>query len=169
MPSYLSEHQQQLLDITRHWIVRAEAVYQRHFPLPEIRFDLRGQTAGQYRGGKHPCIRYNMDMASNQFDAYSRRTPGHEVAHYVVDCLYPGYKIRPHGTEWKTVMQAFELEASRCHQYDLKNLPQRKQRRFSYQCPCQEYKLSATRHNRVQFRGVEYRCMKCGEILQQKD
>ena len=166
MSCNLSEYQQQLMDITGHWVAQAEALFKRSFPMPEIRFDLRGQSAGQYRGGKQPCIRYNMPMAMAQFEAYSQRTPAHEVAHFVVDQLHPKQRVKPHGAQWKAVMEAFGVEASRCHQYDLSKVPQRVQQRFSYKCACQEYQLSSTRHNRVQYHGVEYRCTRCGEILQ---
>lgn len=104
-----------------------------------------------------------------QFEDYSQRTPAHEVAHYVVDCLYPKHGVKPHGTQWQAVMQAFGLDASRCHQYDLTNIPQRKQRRFRYQCACQEHMLSTTRHNRVLNHGTEYRCKKCGEAVRQNN
>ena len=168
MPVLLSHKQQQeLLKITRHWIALAERLHEQAFPMPEVRFDLRGQAAGQYRSGSRPCIRYNMEMAAAQFDAYYHRTPPHEVAHYITDQLHPGSRPRPHGPEWQELMQAFDLEPSRCHQYSLENVQQRKQRRFTYKCTCQEHRLSATRHNRVRHRGVKYRCISCGEVLQQ--
>lgn len=166
MPESAHQQQQALLEITHYWITKAEKLYEQTFPMPEVRFDLRGQSAGQYRGGAHPCIRYNMEMAAPQFEAYSHRTPPHEVAHYIVDCLHPNKHFKPHGFQWQELMQAFGLEPSRCHQYDLENVRQRKQRRFVYQCACQEHQLSATRHNRVQYRGMNYRCIKCGETLQ---
>jgi SprT protein len=167
MPVSLSHVQQQeLLHVTRHWITVAEKLHGRSFHIPEVGFDLRGQAAGQYHGGSHPHIRYNPQMAASQFDAFCTRTPAHEVAHYIVDCLYPRRSIKPHGKEWQDLMLAFGLEPSRCHQYDLQQVQQRRQRRFAYECGCQEHQLSATRHNRVRHRGLKYRCIKCGEVLQ---
>ncbi|WP_456404401.1 SprT family zinc-dependent metalloprotease [Thiolapillus sp.] len=157
--------QQELLDITRRWIDAAENIHARTFPLPEVRFDLNGQAAGQYRGGAHPRIRYNPRMAASQFEAYCQRTPAHEVAHYIIDRLHSGRRVRPHGPQWRELMRAFGLEPERCHQYDLQNVPRRRQRRFAYRCACQEHRLSTTRHNRVQYRGMKYRCIKCGEVL----
>ncbi|WP_456376694.1 SprT family zinc-dependent metalloprotease [Thiolapillus sp.] len=168
MPPPLHDKQQQkLLAITQHWITRAERLYAQSFPMPDVRFDLRGQAAGQYRGGSRPCIRYNLEMATIQFDAYCLRTPPHEVAHFIIDQLHPGNRPRPHGPEWRELMRAFGLEPSRCHQYNLENVQQRKQRRFTYKCTCREHRLSATRHNRVRHRGVKYHCISCGEVLQQ--
>jgi len=159
------EQQQKLLEITRRWIDEAEKIHARPFSLPEVRFDLSGQAAGQYRGGPHPCIRYNPGMAARQFEAYCQRTPAHEVAHYVIDCLHPGKSIKPHGPQWQELMRAFGLEPDRCHQYDLTNVRQRRQRRFTYRCACQEHQLSTTRHNRIQYRGMQYHCIKCGKVL----
>ena len=28
----------------------------------------------------------------------------HEVAHYIVDCLYGFQRVKPHGPEWKSIM-----------------------------------------------------------------
>ncbi|WP_457668721.1 SprT family zinc-dependent metalloprotease [Thiolapillus sp.] len=163
-----SEQQQELLKITRHWVAEAGQLYSRHFPTPEVRFDLRGQTAGQYRGGDRPCIRYNTGIAAAQFDAFCKRTPPHEVAHYIMDCLHPRKDIKPHGREWRDLMRAYGLEPTRCHDYDLDKVPQRRQRRFTYTCACREHELSATRHNRVQYGKMEYRCTRCGESLRFK-
>ncbi|WP_456417805.1 SprT family zinc-dependent metalloprotease [Thiolapillus sp.] len=166
-PTLLHKQQQKLLAVTKRWIDRAEKLHGQTFSMPEVRFDLRGQAAGQYRGGSRPCIRYNMEIAAAQFDAYCHRTPPHEVAHYVIDRLYPGNRTRPHGREWRELMQAFGREPSRCHQYSLKNVQLRKQRRFAYACACRQHHLSATRHNRVAHHGMKYRCTACGEVLQQ--
>lgn len=169
MSVFLSpEQQQELHEITRQWVTRANRLYRRDFPVPEVRFDLHGRAAGQYRGGYQPCIRYNMDIAAVQFDAFCKRTPPHEVAHYIMDCLHPSKNIRPHGREWQDLMQAYGLEPTRCHEYELDNVRQRRQRRFTYVCACREHQLSTTRHNRVQYRKMEYRCTRCGEPVQLK-
>ncbi|HDY82712.1 MAG TPA: metallopeptidase [Halieaceae bacterium] len=167
MSEPLSRQQQQLLETTRYWVAKAESLYGRIFQMPEVRFDLRGQTAGQYRGGSHPCIRYNLELAAIQFKAYCDRTPPHEVAHFIIEQIHPNRSVKPHGTQWQNLMQAFGLEPSRCHQYDLKNVRQRRQKRHAYLCACREHQLSTTRHNRIWHRGMKYRCVKCGEVLRE--
>ncbi len=144
----------------------AEKLHGRNFPIPTICFDLRGQAAGQYHGGPQPRIRYNPEIAASQFDDFCARTPAHEVAHYIVNLVQPKGQFKPHGSEWQALMRSFGLEPARCHQYDMQQVRHRRQRRFAYRCGCQEHQLSTTRHNRVRHRGVKYRCVKCGEVLQ---
>ncbi len=154
-----------LLAVTRHWLRQAEAHCQRTLAAVEVRFDLKGAAAGQYRSHPEPCIRYNPGLAAHQFDAFCARTPPHEVAHHVVAQLNPNRRVRPHGPEWQSVMRTFGLEPSRCHDYDLGSVPMRRQRRYRYRCACREHELSATRHNRI-LRGEQcYSCRNCGEVL----
>ncbi|WP_457676094.1 SprT family zinc-dependent metalloprotease [Thiolapillus sp.] len=157
--------EQALRDATAYWLAAAEKQLGRHFPLPEIRFDLRGQAAGQYRGHPLPCIRYNLELAGRQPEAFLRRTPGHEVAHYVIHQMHPRQRLRPHGPEWRQLMESLGLEPSRCHEFDTGGVTTRRQRRFSYRCACRKHELSATRHNRVIRGQAEYRCTHCGERL----
>jgi SprT protein len=154
-----------LTEATRYWLEKAGILLDRHFDLPLIRFDLRGQAAGQYRSHPRPCIRYNLILATAQFDAFLERTPGHEVAHYIIDQLHPHRRTRPHGPEWRRLMQDLGLDASRCHVFNLDAVTTHRQRRFSYRCACREHHLSATRHNRILRGQAEYRCRSCGKVL----
>ncbi len=162
----LSRNQRaQLRALTDQWIARAEALWGRRLAPVEVRFDLTGAAAGQYRPHPSPCIRYNGMLAALQFEAFCRHTPAHEVAHHVVARLHGPGRTRPHGAEWRAVMQAFGLEPRRCHDYDLGSMPLRRQRRFRYRCACREHELSATRHNRVLRGERRYLCRACGELL----
>ncbi len=154
------------MSLVEHWLREAEHHWQLPFEPLEIRFDLRGRSAGQYRSHPKPCIRFNADMAAAQFEAYCRQTPGHEVAHHVVFRLYPGVRVRPHGPEWQAVMRSFGLDPRRCHDFDMDSIPQRRQRRFRYRCGCREHELSATRHNRVLRGAATYHCRQCARPLQ---
>ena len=154
-----------LAEATRYWVEKAGILLDRHFDLPLIRFDLQGQAAGQYRSHPRPCIRYNLVLAAAQFDAFLERTPGHEVAHCIIDQLHPQRRTRPHGPEWRQLMKDLGLDASRCHTFILDEVPTRRQRRFDYRCACQAHRLSATRHNRILRGQAEYRCGSCGEVL----
>ncbi len=156
---------QGLEEATGYWLEQASQLLERSFDPPWLRFDLRGQAAGQYRSHPRPCIRYNLDLAALQFDAFLARTPGHEVAHYVIDQLFPGQGLRPHGPEWRSLMTALGLDSSRCHEFKLEGVPARRQRRHKYRCACQEHALSTTRHNRVLRGQARYHCRRCGEVL----
>ena len=160
-----ASQRQRIVVLTDLWLERAERLLGRAFEPVQVRFDLRGAAAGQYRTHPCPLIRFNAEMAAIQLDAFCERTPPHEVAHHVVAQLYRGRKVRPHGPEWRAVMQGFGLEPSRCHDYRVEAGSIRRQRRFRYRCGCREHELSATRHNRVQRGEQEYLCRDCRQAL----
>ena len=163
--SLAPSQQRHLVEITRHWLEQAEVHFGRKLEPVEVRLDLRGRSAGQYRSHPHPIIRYNPEMAAAQFGAFCARTPPHEVAHHAVAQHHGLDGVKPHGPEWQAVMTAFGLEPSRCHEFDLSRVTTRRQRRFRYRCACREHELSATRHNRI-LRGEQcYSCRNCGEVL----
>lgn len=131
----------------------------------EIRFDLRGSSAGQLRacGRGQYLIRYNLALLQREGADFIRRTVPHEVAHLVVHRRF-GAAAQPHGREWKAVMAQLGAEPSRCHNYDVSGLKQRQLQRFDYHCSCREHQLSSIRHNRIT-KGQVYRCKYCGEAL----
>lgn len=134
-----------------------------------LRFDLRGRAAGQTRLGTRGKleIRYNLEIAGLQPDAFARETVPHEVAH-VVTWLLHGHRARPHGTEWQAVMHHLGIPSPRrCHDFDMP--PVRRQRRWPYRCACRVHQLSTTRHRRVQQQGIRYHCSTCGAALETLD
>lgn len=127
--------------------------------------DLRGKAAGQvaWRQGE-TRIRYNLDMAERQPEAFIQQTIPHEVAHVVTRLLYP--KARPHGPEWRSVMAYLGItEPQRCHSFHTANTPSKRQRRWPYRCACRDHQLSSTRHNRIQRGQSRYLCRHCGNPL----
>jgi len=131
-----------------------------------LRFDLRGLSAGQTRLGARDNleIRYNLEIARLQPDAFVRETVPHEVAH-VVTWLLHGRRARPHGAEWQAVMHHLGIASPRrCHDFDMP--PVRRQRRWPYRCACRVHQLSTTRHRRVQTQGIRYHCSACGTALE---
>lgn len=131
----------------------------------EIRFDLRGKTAGQVRMGPNgrTLIRYNLALLEREGVAFLERTVPHEVAHVLAYRRY-GPRIRPHGQEWQRIMRQLGAEPTRCHDYDVSGLPTRRLRYFAYHCACMEHRLSSIRHNKVA-KGQRYLCKRCGEAL----
>jgi SprT protein len=131
----------------------------------EIRFDLRGQTAGQAivpRKGK-PVIRYNSQLLQENGEGFIRRTVPHETAHIAAHFLH-GPRIRPHGEEWRALMALYGADPSRCHSYDTSRSTARRLSRYRYRCGCREHELTSIRHNRV-LKGMRYLCRACGEPL----
>ena len=141
--------------------VRSEALFGVRIE-PVISFDLKGQAAGQanYRENK---IRFNRQLLEKYAGEFVDQTVPHEFAHLVAYQKF-GRRIRPHGMEWKRVMEAFGVDPARTHSFNV--APTRRLKRFHYRCHCpgSDYQLSSIRHNRVQ-RGGIYLCRKCGCAL----
>lgn len=135
----------------------------------EIRFDLRGRAAGQARYGTRQgiggpwIIRYNPVLLRENPDSFIAQTVPHELAH-VVAFVRHGHRIRPHGPEWRAIMEQFGAAPERCHRYDLARIPRRATRVFPYHCGCGEHQLSSIRHHRV-LAGQTYLCRRCAGPL----
>jgi SprT protein len=155
-----------VIEQSRDFIGRAEDIFSRKFAAVEVLFDLKGRSAGMFRARGRDCqIRYNPWLFAKYFDENLSSTVPHEVAHYIVYCLYPRRRTRPHGEEWQTVMAAFGVEARVTGDYDLTGIPLRNQRRFSYRCECREHQLSTRRHNNISAGSSRYLCRYCqGEL-----
>lgn len=136
-------------------------------PAPEVRFDLRGKSAGMviFRPNHQTLIRYNRTLLDENGDAFIQRTVPHEVAHLVARELF-GPDIKPHGSEWREIMAFFGADSSRCHNFAVPQQGRRRMRYFPYRCGCQEHQLSAIRHHRS-LAGVNYLCRRCGSALRQ--
>lgn len=158
--------QQQVISETNHFLKSAEDYYARSFNEIPVLFDLKGRAAGMYRvrAGQR-VIRYNPYVFAKYFDDNFSETIPHEVAHYVTDVLYGLKSIRPHGNEWKSVMNVFGVAANRTANYDLSGLPVRQYQKFIYHCGCQSFELTTRRHNKI-LRGTgQYLCRDCGGKL----
>ena len=158
--------QRQVVAATHACIQRAEQLFERKFLLPLIRFDLRGRTAGMYRlRWQQHEIRYNPYLFGKYFDDNLANTVPHEVAHYLVAEMHGWRNIRPHGAQWQAVMRRLGVAPQVTCRYDLTDIPQRSQRRFSYVCNCTTHRLSCVRHNRVQGGLGKYLCRQCRQPL----
>ncbi|MEY6431432.1 SprT-like domain-containing protein [Thioalkalicoccus limnaeus] len=132
---------------------------------PAIRFDLLGQSAGQFRVDSQgrSTIRYNPILLRRYGEAFVHRTVPHETAHYLAYRVH-GRRIRPHGPEWQALMRALGAEPTRCHDYDVSDLRARRMRYHHYHCACRDHRLSSIRRNKV-LNGARYLCRYCGEAL----
>ena len=142
----------------RSFIALANAAFALHLCMPSWDVRLRGALAGKaYLQRWH--LQFNATLLRANQEHYLLQTVGHEVAHLVVRALY-GAAVKPHGTEWKTVMRAFGLETHATHSYDVSML-RRARSPFVYRCACPgELHLGSLRHKRVA-RGVTYFCRRC--------
>ncbi len=164
-PISLSQ-QQQVISRTTHFIGMGGELLGRRFADVPVAFDLRGRTAGMYRvKGKQRLIRYNPWIFSKYFEDSLKVTVPHEVAHYLVDCLHGIEQVRPHGPEWRQIMDAFGVDSRATASFDLEGIPRRRQKQFPYRCGCQTHHLGTRRHHKVQRGEARYRCRDCGVPL----
>lgn len=147
---------------TARLVQLAAGLYQHAMPMLPVHFDLLGYASGMYKiKGEQRWFRYNPYIFALHFEEHLLNTVAHEVAHYVVDSLHGLARVKPHGAEWKDVMAAFGVEASRTFDHDLDGVPRRSYRQVSYRCDCGERPLGIRRHNRIQRTQARYRCRVC--------
>ncbi|MBE9539035.1 MAG: SprT-like domain-containing protein [Proteobacteria bacterium] len=152
----------QVLEQTELYIDKAEHIYKKKFLRVAVEFDLGGRTAGMYKVvGRHRSIRYNPWIFAKYFDENLSGTVPHEVAHFAIDQVYGLRRVKPHGLEWQALMADFGADAGVTFDLDLSGIPQRRQLRHRYHCPCRLHEVSATRHNRIIRGKAVYHCLKC--------
>jgi SprT protein len=155
-----------VVEQTASRIEQASDLFARNFSVIPVLFDLRGRAAGMYRvRNAERVIRYNPFIFERYFEDNLAQTVPHEVAHYVADIVYGFRNIRPHGPEWKQIMQFFGADTRATSQYNLDGLPVRRYRQFQYRCRCREHALTSRRHNRIERNEVRYFCNHCGGRL----
>ena len=161
---------QRVIAETRRYIDKASQLFEQDFPHIEVLFDLKGRSAGmyrvrRYRGRQEQHIRYNPWLFAKYTDDSFHNTIPHEVAHYIADKLYGMKNIRPHGKEWKMIMNQFGALPIIRADYDLSGTPQRNVRRYDYQCGCRKVRMTAYRHNKVVRGQQRYFCRNCDQEL----
>lgn len=159
-------HRREVIAATGHYVQRAGAIYSRRFREVPVLFDLSGRTAGMFKlVGRRGWIRYNPWIFAKYYAENLSDTVPHEVAHYIVHELYGTRGVKPHGRQWRSVMEHFGADQGVTFNLDLEGIPQRQQRTHPYRCGCRVHDVSSTRHNRV-LRGVGcYHCRLCGDPL----
>lgn len=155
--------QRRVVAATEHYVLRAGAIFGRGFRQVPVLFDLGGRTAGMFKlVGRRGWIRYNPWIFGKYFEENLCDTVPHEVAHFVVHELYGSRGIKPHGRQWRGVMEHFGADQGVTFNLDLEGVPQRQQRTHPYRCGCRVHDVSSTRHNRVLRGQGSYYCRLCG-------
>ena len=160
------EQRTQVVCETVRYIHLAGELLQRPFAEVQVLFNLKGLAAGMYRVNRlGRCIRYNPFIFARYFEQNFATTIPHEVAHYIIDQVHGLRSVKPHGTEWRELMQMFDADTRRTALFDLEGFPARVYRHFAYQCDCNIHQLTSRRHNRIVRGRARYHCRRCGSVL----
>ncbi|WP_232059127.1 SprT family zinc-dependent metalloprotease [Kineobactrum salinum] len=151
---------------TEHFVAEAARHLQLSLPPVAVVFDLSGTAAGMFSVQGRRCqIRYNPWIFALHFAENLRHTVPHEVAHYAVYRRWGQRRLRPHGPEWRWLMDCFGVPPRVTFDLDLAGVPVRRQRRYPYRCACREHAVSTVRHRRVLRGQASYRCRDCDSEL----
>ena len=163
----ISEFQRRQVEAaTERCIAKASQLYGRHFASITVHFDLKGKCAGMYQvKGRSRRIRYNPWLFAKYYQDSLSDTVTHEVAHYLVDCLYGLRRVKPHGSEWKAIMIDLGAEPKATGSYDLTGIPVRQYAQFTYRCACRTHQLTSVRHKKILMRRAQYRCQSCHDFI----
>jgi SprT protein len=167
----ISEQQKKHVIIaTADRISHAGRLFGRDFEQIDVDFDLKGRCAGMYQvRGRLRRIRFNPWLFAKYFDESVSDTVTHEVAHYIVDCLYGIRRVKPHGVEWQSVMVRLGAVPKATGNYDLSGIPVRQYERVRYSCACRSHELTLLRHNKIIQQGARYRCQYCHHFIVHKE
>lgn len=164
-------------DLTQILIQQVDACLQkagrhfnRTFQCDQVRLDIRGATAGQYRHQRRgrsllaPELRFNPVLLQRYQSLYLDEVVPHECAHLVAYALF-GLNIRPHGPEWQSIMrEVYEREPTVKHNYEVDRRP-RTQIEYRCACPERSHHLSMIRHNKIRRGQMRYVCRECRSEL----
>lgn len=115
--------QRECLDRVKYYTELANSKLGLAMALPRVRFNLTGTTGGKACYQAHTLELHNTFLRENP-DDYLINTVGHEIAHLAAGRKF-GLGIKPHGSEWTSVCWYLGIPATRCHKYDLANIPTR--------------------------------------------
>jgi len=138
----------------------------------DIRYDLKGRTAGQLiskraLNGYKYSFRFNVGLLSRYQSEFIDQVTPHECAHLVAYQVY-GRAIKPHGREWRYVMnEVFGVAPKVTHTFEVQ--PARTLRQFEYYCACsgRKHHLSTIRHNKILRSRARYLCRVCRTALKE--
>ena len=169
----MTDLQTQAVVLIQDAINKAAREYNVEIPMPIVKFDLKGKTAGTANSTKN-VIRLNHILLEENGQAFLDDTPVHEAAHIIVSAVYETTRhnfdgrrfsriVKPHGYEWKSVMRKLGQNSSRTHTFDTSNAKVRQTQKFQYVCKnCQaEIPMGLCRHKKVWRGTANYLCAKC--------
>lgn len=154
----------------------AENYFKCSLSRPRVSFDIRGQDAGRayfpvsgaFNGAvpvanKKTEIKFNEVLLDENPDIFLGNIVHHECAHLIVYELF-GTRAKPHGKEWKAVMEkVFRVDSRVQHNLDVSTVSNKP---YIYACACPGGGVSlSSRQHKTAKRGGTYICRVCkGEL-----
>lgn len=157
---------EKIIDKVDELIVLSISKYNITLPNIDIKFDLKGRSAGQARVkrsifGNEYTIRFNIDMVNDhRFDHIYNQVVSHELAHIIG--FYTGW-FKNHDRKWKSVCIALGGNGERCHDQEVTYARNVKQYKYNTTCG-KVITVSAIRHNKIQ-KGKVYKLASTGGYL----
>ncbi len=136
-------------EATRKAFDTANEKLKRGYQYPQNVFDLRGTTAGWAFPSSNK-IRWNLQIAEKNQEAFFKDTIFHEVSHLIATWYY-GCRCG-HNREWRAIMRdVFNVEPKRCHNMNVEGCRARRTFLHRYVCACgQELLVGTCVHNKIQ-------------------
>jgi len=90
----------------------------------------------------------------------------HEICHLTAYHNFSTRRIKPHGPEWKLMMQLNGLKPTRCHSLDVSDIRQKRkqQEKFEVYCNC-NIPHKVTKIVLVRMQKQFYKCKRCNSII----
>ena len=151
------------------WRDKAEKIFNRTFIMPTISLKLHGRVSGKaYYDECKISINPALFVLNKQY--FFEHTIPHELAHLITFQLYhsPHRRLRPHGIDWKCVMDKLGVSPNRTHNLDISAVAQHRSclaRPYLYQCDCRYHHLTSIKHRRIATERIVYRCRHCKVVL----
>lgn len=152
---------QECEDVLTKYLEIATTHFATTFERPHLTYDLKGGVAGYANGSKNTIqLNGHFLLDESTRDDMLNDTLPHEIAHIVQRQLWPS--SQSHGYEWRSVMRAFGLVPTRCHNYGNVK-PARKRKRYRVFCSNCDYRMtfSDVVRNRLHAGSRNYHCTRC--------
>lgn len=154
---------QQVIDKFNDLVKVSNDKFNMVLPSIELRFDLKGCSAGQavLKDGKY-SIRFNIDMINGSgFEHIINDTVAHELAHIIAHIKKYGFK---HDKYWRMFCINLGGSGNRCHTETV--IPARKIQKYLYDTTCgSTIVISKIRHNKIQNENKVYRLVDTGGVI----
>lgn len=132
-----------------------EGVLNKHLPLPNVSYKLRGNSAGRAHMATR-AIDFNLRLLSEHSDEFLTNSVPHEYAHIVVADTV-GEVPYHHGADWQRLMKICGVAPNVTHTYSSRKV-------YTYLCSCNIHRATESQHRAI-VKGASFTCNLCDEVV----